>query len=121
MSQPASDTSTRRNRQAIQRMGNRTDFAILGNKEGGTYAILPAMRNNGVFTNLDIWAATTAYLVNDCVRPTIPNGFGYRCTVAGNSAATEPTWPTVAGQTVVDGGVTWICHNMRPSAVFILE
>lgn len=26
---------------------------------------------------------------------------------AAYSAATEPTWPLVAGQTVVDGGVTW--------------
>ena len=26
---------------------------------------------------------------------------------AGTSAATQPTWPTTAGDTVVDGGVTW--------------
>lgn len=53
------------------------------------------------------WAGTTAYLVGDIVRPTTGNGHLYRCIVAGSSAAGQPTWPTVSGQTVVDGTVTW--------------
>lgn len=59
-----------------------------------------------------LWLASTARLVGDMVRPTAANPtLVYRCTVAGTSAASEPTWPTVAGNTVVDGGVTWKCMS----------
>lgn len=54
------------------------------------------------------WAASTAYSLNTAVRPTTRNGFTYQATaVTGATGATEPTWPTTAGATVVDGGVTW--------------
>ena len=29
----------------------------------------------------------------------------------GNSGSGEPTWPTVLGDTVVDGAITWTCRN----------
>lgn len=54
------------------------------------------------------WATGHAYAVGDIVRPTTGNGHLFRCIVAGTShATTEPTWPTVSGQTVVDNTVTW--------------
>lgn len=55
------------------------------------------------------WAASTAYTTGRIVRPTTGNGFLYRSTGAGTSAASEPTWPTTIGATVVDNGVTWTC------------
>lgn len=55
------------------------------------------------------WAASTAYTLGRIVRPTTGNGFLYRSTGAGSSAASEPTWPTTIGATVVDSGVTWTC------------
>ena len=68
------------------------------------------------------WASSTAYVVGDIVRASSLPGTGlvFKCIVAGTSAATEPTWPTVIYTTqtvdgtqsnkvgfVVDGTVTW--------------
>lgn len=64
----------------------------------------------------DAWAAATAYALSVekdhkakvIVKPTVANGFWYETTVAGTShATTEPTWPVVPGDTVVDNTVTW--------------
>jgi hypothetical protein len=67
--------------------------------------------------SVDTWVTATAYEVvtakdartGDWVKPTVQNGFWYKCTVAGTSGGVEPTWPTTAGNTVVDGTVTWTC------------
>ena len=55
------------------------------------------------------WAAATAYALGDLVISVTSNGFWYECTTAGTSGAAEPTWPTTAGGTVVDGTATWTC------------
>lgn len=67
--------------------------------------------------NRSIWLASTARTVGAMVRPTTPTAYIYRCTVAGTSAAGEPTWPTTAGSTVVDGGVTWQCMTNPHAAL----
>lgn len=59
------------------------------------------------------WAASTAYTTSSNVFPTSKNGYYYACTTAGTSAATQPTWPTVPGNTVTDGTVTWTCHAVQ--------
>jgi hypothetical protein len=56
-------------------------------------------------------AATTAYAVDDVVRPAAGNGWLYRCVVAGTTGAGLPAYPTVLGQTVADGGVTWEAYG----------
>ncbi len=53
------------------------------------------------------WQATTAYVVGGFVIPGTANGHYYKCTTAGTSDATEPTWPT-DGTTVTDGTVEWL-------------
>ncbi len=54
------------------------------------------------------WVAATAYVLLDYVQPTSPNNnFTYRCTTAGTSGGSEPTFPTTAGGTVNDNGVVW--------------
>lgn len=51
-------------------------------------------------------ANSTAYAVGDIVRPASGNGHAYRCIVAGTSHSSEPTFPTVSGQTVAEGSGT---------------
>ena len=55
------------------------------------------------------WAATTSYAVGAIVRATAVQDFGlvFKCTTAGTSGSTQPTWPTLLDGTVVDGSVTW--------------
>ena len=55
------------------------------------------------------WPRSTVVVLNDVYLPTVLNGHKYQATsiTTGITAATEPTWPTSAGGTVVDGGVTW--------------
>lgn len=52
----------------------------------------------------------TVYPAGAIVTPSTPNGFMYRCIVAGTSAAGAPVYPTTIGGQVVDGGVTWLCE-----------
>ena len=54
-------------------------------------------------------ANSTAYIKGDVVRPATGNGFLYQVITAGTSAGTIPTYPTVIGDTVTDGTVTWEC------------
>lgn len=53
------------------------------------------------------WKASTSYGVGAEVQPLTFNGHKYTVTVAGTTGSTQPTWPTTAGATVVDGSVTW--------------
>jgi len=57
-----------------------------------------------------VFAISTGYTVGQFVRriTTTPKAqWVMRCTVAGTSAASEPTWPTANNGTVVSGGATF--------------
>ena len=56
-----------------------------------------------------IAAISTAYSAGQLVYPATPNGYVYQASVGGTSSGTPPTWPTTPGNTVTDGGVTWVC------------
>ena len=53
--------------------------------------------------NSTAWTSNTAYVVGQLVVPTYSTGYYYKCTVAGTSGTTQPTWPTTSNATVTDG------------------
>lgn len=68
--------------------------------------------------NVPAWASATTYGVAS-VKPTTPNGYYYIVSVPGTSGASEPTWPTSSGSTVVDGSVTWVAQQVSSSTASI--
>lgn len=56
------------------------------------------------------WTASAAIVSGGRGIPSTPNGYYYVTSAGGVTAGVEPTtWPTVIGNTVLDGTVTWIC------------
>jgi len=76
------------------------------------------------------WAASTAFSVGDIRRATTEQASGlfFRCTTAGTSAATEPSWPTDIGSTITDNTCVWTAiasayeelSKLNPSAIIEL-
>ena len=67
------------------------------------------------------WEAARAYVVGYNARPVTDNGLKYICTTPGTSGATQPTWPTTIGGTVVDGTATWTCAGADGNASHLLQ
>lgn len=82
---------------------------------------LEAVSNPGVDSitltptnTLDEWEASTAYTVGNMIEPVTPNTYVYRCTTAGTSDSSEPTFPTGGiGSTVADGTAVWTLVGKR--------
>jgi len=76
------------------------------------------------------WAASTAFSVGDIRRATTEQASGlfFRCTTAGTSAASEPSWPTDIGSTITDNTCVWTAiasayeelAKLNPSAIIEL-
>lgn len=74
---------------------------------------IPRITQSGTDTNLagiataiaavPTVARSTAYTTAQMVKPPTPTGFWYRCSTAGTTAATAPTYGTTLGGTTTDG------------------
>jgi len=99
-------TSLTRSGEPVQRLKNSTNLQQVMENIVSDYNRLNAL-------NLRYkWQPSINYRNGVIVTPkTIPispnGGHYYKCTTAGTSGQTEPSWPVVTGSTVTDGSVTW--------------
>lgn len=76
------------------------------------------------------WTASTAFVVGDIRRATTSqaSGLWFRCTTAGTSDSSEPSWGTDVGSTINDNTVVWTAISsvyedvsvLAPSAIIEL-
>ena len=73
--------------------------------------------NTGFFNVLKLWpetaATATPYVAGDVVKSTSYNSHSYKCTIAGTTGTTAPTWGTVNAGTTADGSVVWTCYDPK--------
>lgn len=96
-----------------------TGFLQNNNGSSGSFVVLAD--KFAVVTPSVQWAASTAYSVGDMVRPSTSNNRVFRCTTAGTSGASEPTWDTTIGNTTNDGSVVWTTHDDVSRQPFLID
>lgn len=82
------------------------EFVRLGHQSVSSVVV---ERKNGA--DAADWSGTAAVSLGAYRVPTTPNDHFYKCTTAGTTASSEPTWPT-NGTTVTDGTAVW--QDMGP-------
>src|SRR5207249_622842 len=69
---------------------------------------LPDLVTGNYTPEKDPWKASTQYAIGDVVHPTADSKFFFRCTTAGTSGSSEPTWDSTAeNNATADGSVVW--------------
>lgn len=74
---------------------------------------LPIKEDDSV-THITLRADSTAYALGHYIRVSQSGSFNdriFKCTVAGTSAGSQPTFDLTIGNTTVDGTVTWTTEN----------
>jgi len=96
-----------------------------------TYRGIPILKNDYVpvdqtrdgaarQSTTDVWVASTAYALGAYVKPTTDNGYVYKCTTAGTSDSSEPTWGTTPAGTTNDNTAVWTCYKADNTSILHL-
>jgi len=94
-----------------------TDFLQQNNIKRTSVTCRVELKDSDCSVRLEppVWTATTAFTVRPAgdagagsvVRPTTENGRHFKCTTAGTSGGSEPSWDLTIGNTTADGSVVW--------------
>lgn len=85
------------------------------NEAGATRTLLHIYNKTAAASNA--WQASTSHSVGDRVLRTTglgtenTGGLWFRCSTAGTTGTSEPTWNTTVGGTTTDGTAVWTCYN----------
>ena len=83
--------------------GNRTEVTT-GRSQTGAAVTMVHNYDTGLTAAPKAYAASTAYLLGDYVMPAAAGGKVFKCTTAGTSHTSAPSWATpVVGATLADG------------------
>lgn len=83
------------------------DDKLIDHANGVTAYTMPTVYVAMIIASAGVSPRSTAVTAGETTVPATPNGHMYRCTTAGTTGSTEPTWPTTSGGTVTDGTAVW--------------
>jgi hypothetical protein len=81
------------------------------NQTGVETVATPFAGLDTAIANMPLVARSTAYTTNGMRKPPVQNGMWYRCSVAGTTAATAPTYNPVLGSTTTDGTAQFVAFR----------
>lgn len=58
-----------------------------------------------------MWTPDTVIAAGSMIRPPVDNGQVYETVAGGTTGSGEPPWSLTAGESFLDGTITWITHN----------
>lgn len=91
-------------------LGGTIDFELIENK----IEDLDDVKVARVKIDADTWLANTRYEAENYVKPTVSNGLVYRVDeVLRLSGSSEPTWPVVLDDEIIDGELVWRCKYLE--------
>lgn len=96
-----------------------TGFSL--NNDGQTGAFVIVADKFAIVTPNTPWTATASKSIGDMVRPTTPNSRVFKCTTAGTTGSSEPTWDTVVGNDTTDNDIVWETVDDVPVIPFLLQ
>lgn len=104
----------------IYRSTDKGPFKVAGSYDPNSKRLV------GIIYRPPAWTSHTPRVIRspddyDIVAPTVYTGYYYMVISAGVSGLTEPVWPTMSGQTVMDGTAKLeaVPYNLLPEGVTI--